>query len=147
MKIEIVNNIEILEQAFLIRKKVFVNEQKVPFEEEIDQFEDVSIHFLVFDDNDKPIATSRMRKVEDIVKIERMCILQEYRRLGIGKKLMEFMEKVAIKNQFKVISLYAQIQALNFYKNLGYKVWSEIFLDAGIKHCKMEKKIYNEGKF
>lgn len=147
MKIEIVNNIEMLEQAFLIRKKVFVNEQKVPFEEEIDQFEDVSTHFLVFDDNNKPIATSRMRKVEDIVKIERVCILQEYRKLGIGKKLMEFMEKVAIKNQFKVISLHAQIKALNFYKNLGYKVCSEIFLDAGIKHCKMEKKIYNEGKF
>lgn len=104
MKIEIVNNIEILEQAFLIRKKVFVNEQKVPFEEEIDQFEDVSIHFLVFDDNNKLIATSRMQKVEDIVKIERVCILQEYRKLGIGKKLMEFMEKVTIKNQFKVIA-------------------------------------------
>ncbi|WP_342266963.1 GNAT family N-acetyltransferase [Spiroplasma endosymbiont of Villa modesta] len=85
MKIEIVNNIEMLEQAFLIRKKVFVNEQNVPFEEEIDQFEDVSIHFLVFDNNNKPIATSRMRKVEDIVKIERVCILQEYRKLGIGK--------------------------------------------------------------
>ncbi|WP_342252965.1 hypothetical protein [Spiroplasma endosymbiont of Zeiraphera isertana] len=49
MKIEIVNNIEMLEQAFLIRKKVFVNEQKVSFEEEIDQFEDVSTNFLVFD--------------------------------------------------------------------------------------------------
>lgn len=69
------------------------------------------------------------------------CVLAEYRKLHIGKKLMEFMEKLAIKNNFKVIILCAQIQSLNFYKSLGYQVCSVPFLDAGIKHCKMKKKI------
>lgn len=142
MRIEIIdNNVEMLEQAFLIRKKVFVDEQNVPLDEEIDEFEERATHFLVFSDNNIPIATSRMRNVGGKAKIERVCVLAEYRKLHIGKKLMEFMEKLAVKNKFKAIILYAQNQALNFYKSLGYQVCSEQFLDAGIKHCKMEKKI------
>lgn len=141
MKIKIINNVTMLEQAFLIRKKVFVDEQNVPLAEEIDEFEEMATHFLVFSDNNIPIATSRMRNVAGKAKIERVCVLAEYRKFHIGKKLMEFMEKLAIENNFKVIILCAQIQALNFYKSLGYQVCSVPFLDAGIKHLKMEKKI------
>lgn len=141
MKIEIINNVEMLEQAFLIRKKVFVDEQNVPLAEEIDEFEEIATHFLVFSDNNIPIATSIMRNVDGKAKIERVCVLSEYRKLHIGKTLMEFMEKVAAENKFKVIILCAQLQALNFYKSLGYQVCSEEFLDGGIKHHKMEKKI------
>lgn len=143
MKIEIVNNnnLEMLEQAFVIRKKVFVDEQNVPFDEEIDEFEKIATHFLVFNNDNMPIATSRMRTVDGKAKIERVCVLLEYRKLHIGKKLMVFMEKIAMANKFKVIILFAQIQALNFYKSLGYEVCSEQFLDGGIKHCQMEKKI------
>ncbi|WP_425381498.1 GNAT family N-acetyltransferase [Spiroplasma endosymbiont of Polydrusus pterygomalis] len=83
-----------------------------------------------------------MRNVAGKAKIERVCVLAEYRKFHIGKKLMEFMEKLAIENNFKVIILCVQIQALNFYKSLGYQVCSVPFLDAGIKHLiKMEKKI------
>lgn len=141
MKIQIVTNIEMLEQVFLIRTKVFINEQNVPFAEEIDEFEDTAIHFLVVDDNNEPIAASRMRDVAGKAKIERVCVLPEYRQQHVGKKLMEFIEKVAVAKKFKVIIVDAQMQALNFYKKLGYNVCSEVFLDAGIKHCRMEKKI------
>lgn len=75
MKIKIINNnVEMLEQAFLIRKKVFVDEQNVPLAEEIDEFEEMATHFLVFSDNNIPIATSRMRNVAGKAKIERVCV-------------------------------------------------------------------------
>lgn len=141
MKIEVVTNTEMLAQALLIRKKVFVKEQNVPLEIEIDEFEESATHFLVINDNNMPIATSRMRNVKGKAKIERVCVLAEYRQLHIGKKLMQFMEKIAIKNQFKVLVLSAQIQAVQFYQKLGYKVCSGIFFDAGIEHCKMEKQL------
>lgn len=141
MKIKIVNDMVMLEQVFLIRKKVFVEEQNVPLNEEIDEFEDDSIHFLVYDDKDNAIAASRLREEKDKAKIERVCVLQSHRNLHVGKQLMEFMEKVAVKKGYKIVSLSAQTQALKFYSKLGYKICSEPFMDAGIEHYRMEKKL------
>ena len=87
------------------------------------------------------VTTVVIENIEGKAKIERVCVLAEYRQLHIGKKLMQFMEKIAIKNQFKVLVLSAQIQAVRFYQKLGYKVCSGIFFDSGIEHCKMEKQL------
>lgn len=80
-----VNNQEMLEDCFYIRKKVFVEEQGVPEESEIDEYESESIHLIGYD-NEQPVATARIRPInETTVKIERVAVIKSHRGQGIGR--------------------------------------------------------------
>ncbi|RDI47733.1 GNAT family N-acetyltransferase [Falsibacillus pallidus] len=140
MKLQVVQNKQELEQAFLIRTKVFVEEQKVPEEEEIDQFENDSTHFLLMNDGD-PIGAGRFRNLEGKGKVERICVLSSQRGTGAGKIIMSGIEEFAKTQGLKILKLNAQTQAIPFYEKLGYEVVSDEFLDAGIPHRTMEKAI------
>lgn len=142
MEIKIVKNQKMLNEALKIRKLVFVDEQKVPLAEEIDEYETTATHFLVHNKNNQTIATCRTRNYNDKkIKIERICVLKTYRGLKIGEKLVIFAEQDAKKHGFKIAILAAQTQALNFYKKLGYQICSEPFMDANIEHYLMEKSL------
>lgn len=138
LKVIVVDNEAQLQDAYSVRTTVFVEEQKVPEEEEIDQFEKEATHFVVYDDN-KPVGAGRLRVVDDYGKVERICILKSYRSQGIGKLLMEEIEAVGRKNGLTKFKLNAQTQAEKFYKSLGYETVSGEFLDAGIPHVTMRK--------
>ncbi|EMT46621.1 GNAT family N-acetyltransferase [Anoxybacillus flavithermus] len=125
--------------ALLVRRAVFIDEQGVSVEEEIDAFESESVHFVLYDD-DKPIAAGRFRTIDGVGKIERICVLPSYRGRGIGKQMMEAIEQYAKQHVTKV-KLNAQTHAEPFYKQLGYETVSDVFLDAGIPHVTMVKTI------
>ncbi|WP_221563926.1 GNAT family N-acetyltransferase [Alkalihalobacillus sp. TS-13] len=141
MKVEVVKNDQQMEDAFSVRKKVFILEQKVTEEEEIDEFESESIHFVLYNDDHKTIGAARLRFVEDYGKVERVCVLKEYRGTGAGKQLMQGLERTAADKNCRKFVLYAQTHAENFYKSLGYHTYSDIFMDAGIPHVAMKKEI------
>lgn len=143
MKIKVVETPEEKNQAFQIRTTVFVDEQKVSMEEEIDEFEDVAIHFIGYK-NKIPIAASRLRWVDDYGKLERICILKEFRGKSYGSDLIKRMETEVFKKGYKKAKLNAQTRAVEFYKRLGYIVVSEEFLDAGIPHVTMTKQLILE---
>jgi len=140
MNIKIVQTKEEKKQAFQIRTSVFVDEQKVPMEEEIDEFEDSALHFIGYENN-VPIAASRLRWVDDFGKLERVCILKEYRGKSYGTDMINRMEKEVTKKGCTKTKLNAQTRAIDFYKRLGYKVVSGEFLDAGIPHVTMTKQL------
>ncbi|KFZ42621.1 N-acetyltransferase [Anoxybacillus flavithermus] len=125
--------------ALFVRRAVFIDEQGVSEEEEIDAFERESIHFVIYDD-DQPIAAGRFRIIDDVGKIERICVLPAYRGRGIGKRIMEAIEQYAKQHVTKV-KLNAQTHAEPFYKQLGYETVSDVFLDAGIPHVTMVKNM------
>lgn len=132
---------EQLELAFQIRKKVFVEEQGVPEHLELDEHDKSANHFIVLD-SDKVIAAARIREYEPKVgKIERVCVLPEYRGKRIGILIMEAIEKFAIEKGYTKLKLNAQSYAVPFYEKLNYIVSSPEFLDAGIPHRSMEKAI------
>ena len=141
MKSIIVQNQQQLEEAFAIRKKVFVEEQNVSLEEEIDQYEEDAAHFLLYDDQDQPIGAGRFRVIDEIGKVERICILSEQRGTGAGKHIMESIETYAHENGIHKLKLNAQTHAISFYEKLGYEIVSEEFLDAGIPHRTMVKQM------
>lgn len=141
MKFIIVQNQQQLEEAFSIRKTVFVEEQNVPLEEEIDQFEEESVHFLLYSEQDQPIAAGRFRVVDGYGKVERICVLDERRGTGAGKYMMESIAAYAEQNGINKLKLNAQTHAIRFYENLGYEVVSEEFMDAGIPHRTMIKTL------
>jgi predicted GNAT family N-acyltransferase len=125
--------------ALEVRRDVFVREQQIDESEEIDEYEDSSTHFVLYDDN-KPIGASRLRQVKGEGKVERVCILSSHRKKGLGEELMMAMEQTAKDQSLPSLILYAQIQAEDFYKKLGYQTTSkEPFLDANIPHVAMKK--------
>jgi predicted GNAT family N-acyltransferase len=138
MNVILVETPEQLKDAYSVRVKVFVDEQKVPSEEEIDQFEDAASHFVVYD-NGKPIGAGRLRDLDGVGKVERICVDADYRKKGIGKLLMDSIEAEGKNRGFTTFKLNAQTQATNFYRLLGYEVCSDEFLDAGIPHLAMKK--------
>ncbi|MCM3586184.1 GNAT family N-acetyltransferase [Mesobacillus maritimus] len=140
MEVQVVTNEKELNDAFQVRKKVFVDEQNVPMEEEIDQYEETSTHFVLYHQRE-PVATGRFRILDGVGKVERICVLSTQRGTGAGKAIMEKIEQYAKSKGVGALKLNAQTHAIPFYSKLGYEVISEEFLDAGIPHKTMKKTI------
>ena len=129
-----------------LRIEVFVKEQNVPIELELDEKDHNknTVHIGYFSD-DKLIGVARLIDMnKDVIHIGRVAIDKEHRGQGIGLELIIGCENIAqqILKRKKIIELSAQIQAENFYKSLGYnRVNDIIYLDAGIEHVDMRKEI------
>lgn len=140
MDIKIVETKEELDQAYHVRTVVFVDEQQVPPEEELDQYDKEAIHFVGYV-NGVPIATSRLRFVDSYGKLERICVLESERGKSYGKMIIQRME-LEIKNyDYQKAKLNAQTHAEVFYRKLGYETVSGEFMDAGIPHVTMVKEL------
>ncbi|WP_271399212.1 GNAT family N-acetyltransferase [Salinicoccus roseus] len=140
MEIKVADNNIMYNQCLEIRKRVFVEEQNVPMDREVDEYEDTATHILLIDD--EPIGTVRYRPVsEDMIKVERMAVLPEERGRKLGFKLMEFVHDHAREHGYTRAKLGAQVHAIDFYRKLGYTVSSDEFEDAGIPHVYMEKAL------
>lgn len=140
MTVKIVENQHELEDAYSVRRTVFIDEQCVPEEEEIDQHENEATHFVYYQDG-IPIGAGRFRFVEGYGKVERICVLKEARGTGAGKAIMNGIEDFVHNQDIHKLKLNAQTHAIPFYASLGYEVVSEEFLDAGIPHKTMVKEI------
>ncbi|MGD9604735.1 MAG: GNAT family N-acetyltransferase [Bacilli bacterium] len=123
---------------FIVRKIVFVGEQNVTMEEEFDLEEKDRVMFVVYDD-EKPIGAARIKIDNNKAKIQRVCILKEYRSLGYGYSLMMELHKYCDENFVKEIILDAQTHAIPFYEKCGYVVYGELFYDARIPHYHMRR--------
>jgi predicted GNAT family N-acyltransferase len=124
--------------AFSVRREVFIVEQGVPEEEEIDQFEEEATHIVLYD-GDQPVGAGRFRLVDGYGKVERICVLPSYRNKGAGKLIMEAIEHIAKERSIDKLKLNAQTHAEPFYKKLGYETVSDVFMEAGIPHVTMTK--------
>ncbi|WP_066187143.1 MULTISPECIES: GNAT family N-acetyltransferase [Gracilibacillus] len=140
MEIIEAKNEKVLADGYKVRFEVFVDEQQVPKDLEIDEWEEAATHFVGYRNN-QPIAASRMRFVDQYAKMERICVVKAHRNQGLGKELLLFMEDVAKKQQYTKAKLNGQIQAVDFYQHLGYHIVSDEFLDAGIPHVTMVKQL------
>ncbi|WP_217585906.1 GNAT family N-acetyltransferase [Lentibacillus saliphilus] len=126
--------------AFKIREIVFIEEQHVPVEIEMDAFDDTAIHFVGYV-HEAPVAASRLRLFDEYGKLERIAVLKEARGQSYGKQVIEAMERVIAEHGIPQAKLNAQTHAEQFYKHLGYKTVSEPFIDAGIPHVTMIKQL------
>lgn len=121
-----------------IRRDVFIREQKVPEQLEMEN-EQSSTFFLAYYDG-IPVGTARFRSIAgQKYKIERVATLPSYRGKGIGKAIMQFMLKHLLEQieQADQVYLNSQESAVSFYLPLGFEIEGEAFFEAGIKHFKM----------
>ena len=132
--------------GFKLRTEVFVNEQNVPIELELDEKDNSehTIHIGYFN-GDELIGIARLIDIDkEVIHIGRVAIDKHHRGKGIGHKLILGCEDIAKKvlNKDFTIELGAQLYAENFYKKLGYnRINNNIYIEAGIEHIDMRKTI------
>ncbi len=120
-----------------IRYQVFVDEQKVPTELEIDDDDPLAAHVLCLVDG-QPVGTGRILLDGHI---GRLAVLQAHRKQGYGNKILDHLELIAQENELAEVFLNAQIAAIPFYEKRGYRIISDVFDDAGIPHQTMRKTL------
>jgi predicted GNAT family N-acyltransferase len=131
-----------LDRCMAIRRRVFIEEQRVPEDLEVDDHDrlddPIADHFLFLVD-DRPIGTVRcLKKPEGVVKIGRVAVVKEERGKGRGHQMMDLIEAHYPSAQRFILD--AQTYAIPFYRKCGYEAMGEDFLDAGILHRHMEKR-------
>lgn len=134
-------NSDIYKHALNIRQEVFIDEQGVDVDLEIDELEEQTEHIVLFQ-NEAPIAVARIYDLGDgVYKVQRVATLKTYRGQGHGARLMKEIELKIAELGGTNITLGAQNTALPFYEKLGYTIEGDQFMDAGIPHHTMTKNI------
>lgn len=124
-----------------IRKAVFQEEQKVEEALEFDGKDEICEHLIAYLDK-QAVGTARIRYIDDkTVKIERLAVLSTARGQGIGKKIMEEALLIIASKDIAEVVINAQEYVKALYYKLGFAQEGEIFIEAGIPHVKMRKKL------
>jgi predicted GNAT family N-acyltransferase len=129
---------EFQSQASAIRFEVFVNEQQVPLEEELDATDAQCVHALAFNELGEPIGTGRLLPDGHI---GRMAVLKAIRGNGVGAAILMRLIEQARARGFKQVVLSAQTHARAFYAKYGFEEEGEEYLDANIAHILMRKTL------
>lgn len=129
---------EELDLCLEIRRIVFIEEQAVAEDIEVDGRDPEATHFLA-EHGGRLVGTARLRAVHGEAKAERVAVLAEARGLGVGAALMAALEAEAARRGLAAVVLGAQEHAVPFYEKLGYGVFGAAFLDADIPHRWMRK--------
>lgn len=141
MKIVKISDQELLKKAFDLRIEVFVLEQQVPIEEEIDEFEDESHHFVAIDDDDNVVGACRWRATEKGVKLERFVVSKNARHKGVASGLIQSVidDINAIpETKGKTKYLFAQKDVVPLYAKFGFEPYGDTFDECGIVHQAMK---------
>jgi predicted GNAT family N-acyltransferase len=118
-----------------IRFRVFVDEQGVPAEMELDEFDAVSCHVVALAD-DEPVGTGRLLPDGHI---GRMAVLADWRSRGVGTALLGALIVEASRRGMTRLALSAQTHALGFYTRFGFEPEGEVYDEAGLPHQAMRR--------
>jgi predicted GNAT family N-acyltransferase len=126
------------EAASRIRFDVFVEEQKVPAEIELDDWDAKSLHALAYDAAGTVVGTGRLLPDGHI---GRMAVLANARGTGVGTALLTALMQAARARGDRDVVLSAQTHAVAFYARLGFAVEGSIYQEAGIDHVDMRREL------
>lgn len=132
---------DVPDACVVLRTRIFVEEQGVSERDEIDGRDPECVHFLA-SDAARPVGCARLRPLGGArAKIERVAVVPELRKGGLGRRIMKEMEREAIRRGYPELILHAQIQVVGFYRRLGWTGVGEEFEEAGIVHLEMTKDL------
>ena len=130
-----------LKEAFEVRKRVFVEEQGISESLVFDDYDGEALHMVV-EDGERVIGTARVLFLAaNQAKVERMALLEPFRRKGIGRKIISFLDEELRNRQVQLVVLHAQSGVVAFYKSCGFDELGSPFWEAGIKHVKMQRRL------
>jgi predicted GNAT family N-acyltransferase len=131
-------------ECVAIRRRVFIEEQRVPEADELDGKDGERVHFLARDAAGRAIGCACLRRYGAKHKVERVAVLPELRGSGLGRELMCAVEVHARARGQRELVLHAQSAVVAFYEKLGWQSVGERFFEAGIEHQKMEKRLRDQ---
>ena len=135
-----VHDTERMGAAFSVRVPVFVDEQHVPAEEEIDEHDrtDPDARHALVRDGTEPVAAGRYFRIGTTAQVGRMAVLAAYRGRGIGRLLLDALVDDARARGFARVALNAQDHAVTFYAKAGFTPFGETLVECDILHQPME---------
>jgi predicted GNAT family N-acyltransferase len=127
--------------ALQLRMDVFVVEQNVSAEIEIDGRDDDAEHAVIFDPSGdgSVVATARLLTVQGVGIVGRVAVRKDHRGTGLGAMVMTAVEDRARELGLPILELHAQLSAEGFYARVGYEAYGGTYLEAGITHVSMRK--------
>ncbi|NMC68621.1 MAG: GNAT family N-acetyltransferase [Myxococcales bacterium] len=125
-------------ELYAVRRAVFVEEQRVPRELEIDDLDPTALHLLARDAAGRPIGTGRLAADG---RIGRMAVLAEWRGRGVGGAILERLVAAARQRGLEEVVAGAQVRAIGFYERHGFRVEGPVYDDAGIPHRTMRRRL------
>jgi predicted GNAT family N-acyltransferase len=129
-----------LSAALALRHEVFVVEQRVPVADELDGRDDRALHLVAVEEG-AVVATCRLLADGATMKLSRMAVAAAARRRGIASALLREAEDHAREHGAQRLALSAQTDAVGLYERAGYSAYGGRFMDAGIEHLMMEKRL------
>jgi predicted GNAT family N-acyltransferase len=121
-----------------VREVVFVAEQQVPREDEIDAHDQTAYHVIARDDAGRAIGTGRLTTAGTI---GRVAALAQWRGHGVGTAIMRALLEQARVLRLPAVELHAQTHAIAFYENLGFSARGEAYMECGIEHRTMRREL------
>ncbi|MEM9328265.1 MAG: GNAT family N-acetyltransferase [Bacteroidota bacterium] len=145
---KITNDEIAMRKALGLREEVFVEEQKVDREEEFDEFEEESRHFVALDESGEAVGVARWRHTNSGIKLERFAVRHDWRGKGVGTVLvgsvLEDIERT-VKSTARLY-LHAQLDAVPLYSKFGFHKKGEQFLECDIWHYEMEREAFSDDR-
>lgn len=118
-----------LTDAFKIRKQVFQKEQQMKEENVFDFLDETSVHVVLYDENEKAVASGRISHIQEEYRIGKIAVLKEER----GNKYGDFLVRMLVDKGYlagaSTIKVHAQLHAVSFYKKIGFKNCGVVFID------------------
>ncbi len=141
VEVVLITQPEQMQEALRIREEVFVQEQHVPAEEEYDEYEETSRHFLALADR-QPCGTARWRFTDKGIKLERFAVLKAFRGRQVGSALVQSVLndiQATAGTENKLLYMHAQLTAMPLYSKFGFHPVGELFEECDIQHYKMQR--------
>jgi predicted GNAT family N-acyltransferase len=130
---------EDMQAAKDVRRRVFVEEQGVPPEIEMDEYDEGAIHVLC-SVGVEVVGTGRLVLMPDGMKLGRVAVLPRHRAAGLGTMIVMWLLDRAAQQGCGRVYANVQVGARAFYERLGFAAVGETFTEAGIEHVRMERR-------
>lgn len=146
MQYQITNKLDshIYQDALSIRRRVFIEELRVPELREIDSDEGHCWHIVIYDDQGAPVATARLLPQGDFVKVQRIAVLEEHRGQRLGTEILQIATQKALLLGAKALKIRVRQSFIPYYQKFGYEQVGNLYLVGDVSHCDMLKRLTNE---
>lgn len=125
-----------LAAAKSVRLRVFVDEQGVPPEIEMDEYDSAAVHVICLLE-EEAVGTGRLVEMPDGMKLGRVAVMPEHRDRGFGALIVKRLLDMAARSSHLPVYANVQVSAVGFYEKLGFKSVGPHFSEAGIEHVRM----------
>ncbi|MCD0504018.1 GNAT family N-acetyltransferase [Bordetella petrii] len=124
------------DDACAVRHEVFVVEQAVPLDIEIDDDDATAVHAVAYGQDGRPVATGRLLPDGHI---GRLAVRKSARGTGVGGQVLDALITQGHGDGHRMLLLHAQTHARGFYEAHGFQAQGDEFVEAGIEHVAMSR--------